>query len=220
MEQAASDEIRSLTAARGIFSTAVLAFHLGPHAIVLFPLLAVAHPVLDVGWLGVDAFFILSGFVLAHRYAGRLHGAGDYARFLWLRVCRIYPLYLASTLLAGLAVGVALLIGISVPSASSFTLDSFLRNLLMVQSWPGLGSTSWNVPAWSVSWEWLLYILFPIVGWLATRKLPATAKAAAALALLALPAVLLHAHPGHGEAYARVVPAFAAGALLQQARAA
>ena len=47
------------------------------------------------GYLGVDIFFVLSGFVLAHVYAERADSSDlNYGRFLWARLARIYPLHL------------------------------------------------------------------------------------------------------------------------------
>ena len=51
--------------------------------------------VVQHGWLFVDFFFVLSGFVLAHAYGERLRsGQVDGFRFMLLRIGRIYPLHL------------------------------------------------------------------------------------------------------------------------------
>jgi peptidoglycan/LPS O-acetylase OafA/YrhL len=58
-------EIKSLTSLRGVFAMWVVFFHL--HAwsdIADQPLLFI-----DRGYLGVDFFFLLSGFILAGRHA-------------------------------------------------------------------------------------------------------------------------------------------------------
>src|SRR3954467_3388549 len=55
---------------------------------------------------GVDFFFILSGFVIAHSSADAVGTIGNYARFLQRRLARIYPLH-ALTLIAALALAVA-----------------------------------------------------------------------------------------------------------------
>jgi peptidoglycan/LPS O-acetylase OafA/YrhL len=45
------------------------------------------------GYLAVDLFFALSGFVLSHAYDNRFVGGMRVAEFLYLRVVRLYPLY-------------------------------------------------------------------------------------------------------------------------------
>jgi len=46
--------------------------------------------------LGVDAFFILSGFVLTHAYRQALEdGQLNYRRFLAARFARVYPAHIA-----------------------------------------------------------------------------------------------------------------------------
>lgn len=49
------------------------------------------------GYLGVETFFILSGFILSHVY---LEAAGQkrfrYGGFLWARIARVYPLHLVT----------------------------------------------------------------------------------------------------------------------------
>ena len=62
------------------------------------------------GYLGVEVFFVLSGFILSHVY---LEAAGEkrfsYRGFLWARIARVYPLHLATLIgVGGLAAADAL----------------------------------------------------------------------------------------------------------------
>ena len=53
------------------------------------------------GYLAVDFFFMLSGLVLAHVHGERFAQKpvpGAVRRFLWLRLCRVYPVHFAITL--------------------------------------------------------------------------------------------------------------------------
>ncbi|MBU2270678.1 MAG: acyltransferase family protein, partial [Alphaproteobacteria bacterium] len=53
-------------------------------------------PILERSRLAVDAFFMLSGFILAHVYGPAFAaGAFNYRRFLVARLARLYPLHLA-----------------------------------------------------------------------------------------------------------------------------
>lgn len=118
----------------------------------------------------VNFFFVLSGFVLCHIYADRLDSPARLKRFVIARVCRLYPLHLA-TLLAALLLEVAKLIlesnGVGF-STSSFTgaraPSEILPNLLLLQSWwPGFDQMSFNFPSWSISVEFYLYLLFAVI---------------------------------------------------------
>ncbi|WP_436254069.1 acyltransferase family protein [Neorhizobium sp. LjRoot104] len=117
---------------------------------------------LNHGYLSVDLFFILSGFVMAHVYGPLfLSGAFRFGDFLWHRIARIYPLYLAVTLAF-----------IALAFVKSFQLDIgpevFLSNVLMLQAlgnWPSI-----DPPAWSVSAEMIAYLLFPVIGLLCLKS--------------------------------------------------
>jgi peptidoglycan/LPS O-acetylase OafA/YrhL len=50
-------------------------------------------PHFDVGALGVQYFFVLSGFVMASSHAGDFGCLAAVPKFLWRRVCRIYPVF-------------------------------------------------------------------------------------------------------------------------------
>ncbi|WP_375390813.1 acyltransferase family protein [uncultured Sphingomonas sp.] len=72
---------------RGVAALVVLSYHY--HAMnrlaELFP----------SGFLAVDLFFMLSGFVVAHAYERRiLAGEMSFARFAEVRATRLYPLYI------------------------------------------------------------------------------------------------------------------------------
>ena len=60
------------------------------------------------GYLGVELFFVLSGFILSHVY---LAAVGEkrfsYRGFLWARIARVYPLHIAT------------LIGVGAPARST-----------------------------------------------------------------------------------------------------
>ncbi len=92
-----------LTPLRGIAALMVVLFHA---RLLLFPQwmesIAGHTQLIENGYLWVDLFFILSGLVLAHVYGetfARTPRTIGYGRFLWLRLTRVYPLYLVTLLL-------------------------------------------------------------------------------------------------------------------------
>ncbi|MBD8493156.1 acyltransferase [Pseudomonas syringae] len=119
----------------------------------------------------VAFFFVLSGFVISHAYAGRLGSRQQLGRFVTSRTWRIYPLHLAMLLAAiGLECAKVLAEHLGVPFGSgSFSgpraPEQILPNLLLIQSWwPGFDALSFNYPAWSISVEFYLYLLFGLLG--------------------------------------------------------
>ncbi|HET7086099.1 MAG TPA: acyltransferase [Rhizomicrobium sp.] len=143
-------EIRALTGLRGAAAIFVAAFHF--RHLITEPHI---HWVLHKGYLSVDIFFVLSGFVMAvtyHRLFLKMITAKAFGQYIWLRVARIWPLYVVAVI-AGLAV--ATFRNLPIPP------HSILFNILMIQGW-GL-APSINTPLWSVSTEFVAYLLFPIL---------------------------------------------------------
>jgi peptidoglycan/LPS O-acetylase OafA/YrhL len=203
---AARDEIDALTGLRGIAAAWVLAYHLG---------LAVA------GYLGVDLFFVLSGFIIAYNYAdaGLAADGARYRAFLWRRLARIYPVYLAALLLTLGAVAALAPWGVSLRRSAQFTAEGFWASVFLLQAWALPVPRIWNVAGWSVSAEWAAYLAFPLVAARAARVGSArTAMLAIALlyALLALAMELLPLHATLSYGLVRIAVGFTAGVLLHR----
>lgn len=145
-------EIRALTGLRGVAACLVMLYHFMPEAVGPGP----AGVFLRHGYLAVDLFFVLSGFVMAMTYAGDFRlgfRPGAYGRFLLKRLGRVYPLYVATTLLCALG----FYAGLGAPPSGA----ALAGNLLMVQGW-GIAE-SLNGPGWSISTEFAAYLLFPLL---------------------------------------------------------
>ncbi len=164
-------EIRALSGARAIPPLILVLFHFceghGYRGLTWFDLLAAK------GYLWVEFFFALSGFVLVYVYGGRareLWRASGYFSFLWSRLARLYPLHLFMILaiLAQFVVFDALARAggyVSIfhqPYHPILTLPTFVANLFLVQAWNLFPYLSWNGIAWFVSVEFLLCLLFPL----------------------------------------------------------
>ncbi|MEZ0381875.1 MULTISPECIES: acyltransferase family protein [Mycobacteriaceae] len=221
-----SGEIKALTGLRIIAAVWVVLFHFRPLLRLGSPAFSDAlAPVLDCGAQGVDLFFILSGFVLTWNYLERM-GESFSPRatlhFLWLRLARVWPIYLVTLHLALLWVIFTLHVGhVPTEDLSRMTATSYVRQVLLMQLWfePFFDGTSWNGPAWSISAEWLAYLLFGGLVLVIYRVMRATsAGGLAALAVIAsLPPLLLLL--ATGQFYTpwswlpRIVMQFTAGAL-------
>lgn len=129
--------------------------------------------VASIGYVGVNFFFVLSGFILVYTYADR----GDSAPSFWrARFARIYPAYLFSLLLAApfffyvcLKIRPAPLPFLLWPQNHLIT--SCLLAAGLIQSWVPGAALAWNPPAWSLSDEAFFYLLFPsLLIWLARKK--------------------------------------------------
>ncbi|MDR3656055.1 MAG: acyltransferase [Mycobacterium sp.] len=219
-------EIRALTGLRIIAALWVVLFHFRPMLADASPDFRDAlAPVLNCGAQGVDLFFILSGFVLAYNYLDRMGRAWSTRatlHFLWLRLARVWPVYLVTLHLAALWVIFTLHVGhVPSPDAGRLTAISYVRQILLVQLWfqPYFDDSSWDGPAWSISAEWLAYLLFGVLVLVIFRMQHATrARGLMWLAFAAsLPPVALLLSSGlfytPWSWLPRIVTQFTAGAL-------
>ena len=119
---------------------------------------------------GVSIFFVLSGFILTYVYP-ELPNAQAAVRFLRARVARIWPGYVATTIIAVLLY-----------PAHIFGLDWITRvarslvNLAMLQSWWPAGPFFYSIngPSWSISTEFAFYCAFPFLIYRFRKRLPLT----------------------------------------------
>ena len=210
MPQAPARHIESHTALRGIAAALVVWGH---YAAVFGR---------DVGgWdffiphthLGVDLFFILSGFVLTYVYrdsfAAGVTGA-NWRQFMARRLARIYPLHLATLLVV-----LALAKFVIVPGQGLV----LALNLGLVQAWGLTDQFLFNAPSWSISCEFAAYLLFPFLLLALQNRLGRVALLVAALVCYGLlwriggGSLDLDAI-GRKFALLRVVAAFPLGMLL------
>lgn len=125
------------------------------------------------GYLWVEFFFALSGFILIHVYGSRAREfwrGKAFVPFLQARLARLYPVHLFtlfSMLFLMLALNQLSYWGgyVSIyhqPYAPVNTGPSFVANLFLVQAWNLFPWLTWNGASWFVSVEFLLCLLFPI----------------------------------------------------------
>ena len=164
-------EIKALAGARALPPLMIVLYHFCTfHHHV--PAANVLGPPIAKGYLWVEFFFALSGFVLTHVYAARAREflkRQTYFDFLKLRLARLYPVHfvtlvlivlLMGTLRAFDAIGYAALFGGS--HAPLNTWQTFLANIFLVQAWNTVPDLTWNSVSWFVSVEFLLCLAFPL----------------------------------------------------------
>ena len=159
-----SHEIRPLTGIRGVAASLIVFLHFYPAWVLLLPELSVGSPIAVRGSVGVDLFFILSGFILSYVYGAGERGfdLGGYRRFVWFRLARIYPNHLAT-----LAVLVFLVVAAAarhVGLTGDYPFSGLPWQLTLTHAWPDARGGAWNYPSWSISAEWFAYLcVFPAV---------------------------------------------------------
>lgn len=159
--------IGALTAMRGIAAIWVMLFHIDVSLFyrdmgALVP--RDASGILSKGYLWVDFFFLLSGFVICHVYAGtlspsfKMKAVVDYA---WARLARIYPLHL---LCLGLVIIIALTYPLFLPNVKDGSWQTFMAwraipsNLLLTHAMNQHTYLSWDIVSWSIGAEAWTYV--------------------------------------------------------------
>jgi peptidoglycan/LPS O-acetylase OafA/YrhL len=155
----------ALTGIRGIAAWLVVLYHIRDSLISILPAPVIA--VLAKGYLAVDLFFILSGFVLWYNYAPRLRDGGPDAggwraagHFLWRRIARIWPLHVFILALFAAFAPAFVAAG---RDASYYPLSELPLHVLLIQNWGFTTELKWNDPAWSISTEMAAYLAFPLI---------------------------------------------------------
>ena len=133
----------ALTALRGVAALVVVQWH---------GQIFLGGKILPAGYLAVDFFFLLSGWVLAHAYDRRLASELSALAFLRLRLIRLYPVYL---LALALAVSIAAVGGrLDVPLA--------VASLAFLPDFWVAGFAWFIPPAWSLAAELVANLPFAV----------------------------------------------------------
>jgi peptidoglycan/LPS O-acetylase OafA/YrhL len=163
--------IHNLTGIRGFLALWVVLFHVQIPFAASSPFSHFA----DRGYLGVDAFFILSGYILTHVY-GQILTRDTVPDYLVKRFSRIYPLHFV-------CLSVFLVLGVfkeKLNPGLEQPWNETAQNYLMIHAWGTTEMRAWNWPSWSISAEWFAYLfIFPA---LAIRKVKPAVKLLLSLA--------------------------------------
>ncbi|MDB6014646.1 MAG: acyltransferase [Gammaproteobacteria bacterium] len=168
------NEIRALTGIRGTAALTVFLAHMQdaliPRGIDLSVPTLVERLLLS-GGRQVDIFFVLSGFILTLIYSTWFDSGvsvSSYWKFLRKRLARIYPLQaFMLILIASFALAAFLTHAQVVNGLERFGVASLVRSFLLIHAWgfDGPWGGTWNPPSWSISIEFLAYLVFPLFLW-------------------------------------------------------
>jgi peptidoglycan/LPS O-acetylase OafA/YrhL len=153
---------RAIDTFRGLAAILVILFHV-PDSTLLQGNQIIGH-----GYMAVDFFFVLSGFVMTHSYLNKVSDISSAKKFVIKRFRRIYPLHLF-TLLVFLCFETtrfivnAYFIKLSTPPFENCTWTTFIGNLTLTQSMGLFHHLSWNIPSWSISVEFYAYIAWAML---------------------------------------------------------
>ncbi|MEZ4438775.1 MAG: acyltransferase [Polyangiaceae bacterium] len=193
-----ASHLRALDGLRGVAVLMVLFHNLN----ALSDTASLARRLYDIaanwGWLGVQLFFVLSGFLITGILLDTRESEGYYRVFILRRALRIFPLYYAVLLVA--FVGVPLVLGRRIPgSEHQLWLWIYLENWVAPAEWTVVGFTHF----WSLCIEEQFYLVWPWVVLLASgRRLSQICVGLAVVALASRVALIVGSDVGPEGPYA------------------
>lgn len=154
---ARSSKMRSIEAARAFAAISVMLMHAAN-------LMRVEHfsghvgmgNVFDFGYVGVDFFFVLSGFIITYVHFSEIGRPGQIPKYLWRRFSRIYPIYW-SVLLMAIAIKALGTMALGKGAAFDIAWDDVAGTVFLLM---GSGEPKYIGVAWSLQFEVVFYIAF------------------------------------------------------------
>ena len=158
------DRLYSLDFLRGLAAVLVVFYHHN-HFFEIYKFILPFSPELvfiyKFGWVFVDLFFVISGFIFFYKYQDGINNKLlSFRDYLILRLSRLYPLIVITLFITA---GLQYIILSQTGKFSIYEnndLLSFILNLFFLQSGFFNIGFSFNAPSWSLGIEFWLYILF------------------------------------------------------------
>jgi len=153
---------------RGIAALSVVVFHFMEMTCSDYSKILIGH-----GFLAVDFFFCLSGFVIAYAYDNRIEKMGT-LEFFKSRIIRLHPLVISGSVLGLLAFLFDPFGGHAELYTAGKTMLIFLSSILLIP-YPVMPERSFNLfglnaPAWSLFWEYIANIFYAFIGYRIGRR--------------------------------------------------
>jgi peptidoglycan/LPS O-acetylase OafA/YrhL len=148
-----TQRVASLDGLRGIAVALVVLFHYG-HGLENIPALGA---IVSRGWMGVDLFFVMSGFLIGGIVIANKETENLFSVFYLRRFLRIFPLYYALLLI------VAALIATKLMAPSTKGLAAYFLYLQNLIGDPSDFGPTWLQATWSLAVEEQFYLLLPVV---------------------------------------------------------
>jgi peptidoglycan/LPS O-acetylase OafA/YrhL len=158
-------KINTLESIRGLAATLVVLHHVPDWNSNIWNI-----RIIRDGYLMVDLFFVLSGFVIYKAYGSKIQTFGELLRFQFLRLGRLYPIHLLF-----LVIFVLIEIskyfaqskyGLAMPNSAPFRESNgvaLIEQIFLLQAiGPTGNSLTFNSAAWSISVEFYTYVVFAL----------------------------------------------------------
>ena len=205
---------------RGVAAVAVVIFHFMEIAVPDYADDFIAH-----GYLAVDFFFCLSGFVIAYAYGSRIKAIG-LVEFCKLRLIRLHPLVIIGSIIGLLCFLFDPFSNLAASFSARQKVTMFITSCLLIP-YPVVSQRYYNLfhlnpPTWSLFWEYVANIFYALILFRLRNKL---------LGLVVLGAAILLVYEAHyatnlavgwsGDTFwgggIRVLYSFTAGMLIYRA---
>lgn len=136
------------------------------------------------GFLAVDFFFCLSGFVIAYAYDDRI-GKMGIAKFLRARLIRLHPLVIMGSVLGLLALFFDPFAAAAPAYSAGKVILIFLLSILVIP-FPVMADRYFNLfglnaPAWSLFWEYVANVVYGFILWRLDKRILLVMAVAAAV---------------------------------------
>ena len=166
------NRIYLLDIARGIAALAVAIFHyklfysynisLNGYSIESQPFYNIIKIIYEYGWIAVQFFFLLSGFIFFKLYLKIVSERKiSLNKFVILRISRLYPLHFLTLFLVFIIYMTLNFNNFYNPI--NINLKHLILNLLLIHEWGFKSYASFNEPSWSISIEFLMYLIFFLI---------------------------------------------------------
>ncbi len=175
------------------------------------------------GYLCVDLFFMLSGFVIAANYDGKIARGLSFRAFFVERLARLYPLFAAATLLGFAAVNLQQFSKLGAIVDQDKVALTLIANLAMIPSffppWEVRSLFPFNGASWSIFFElWVNLVFFLFWRFIdMDRLLKLVLASAVALVVMGIAHATLDlgwGGPNFAEGFVRVTFSFFAGVAI------